>query len=51
MGPELHKRVNSFLEKLSVYTSPELKKAIDAINSDLKERETLQLFGIVTTDK
>jgi hypothetical protein len=49
--PELLKRVNSFLGKLSSYTTPELKKAIDAINADLSERETLQLFGIVTTDK
>ena len=50
MRPELLKRVNSFLGKLSAYTSPELKKAINAIKADLNERETLQSFGIVTTD-
>jgi hypothetical protein len=51
MRPELLKRVNSFLGKLSTYTSPELKKAINTIKADLNKRETLQLFGIVTTDK
>ncbi len=51
MRPELLKRVNSFLVKLSSYTSPELKKAINAIKADINERETLQSFGIVTTDK
>lgn len=51
MRPELLKRVNSFLVKLSTYTSPELKKAINAIKADINERETLQSFGIVTTDR
>ena len=51
MRPELLKRLNSFLVKLSTYTSPELKKAINAIKADINEKETLQSFGIVTTDK